>query len=201
MSAIWLKLISILCLSCSALSRPVSSGVVWRDLGGSITIQCRPPGTDQEYLSLKKGLSEELEVFYRDGASKKNNVADEFVDRLQIHGVFPNMDILIKNLTSDDTGPYWCLYKKFDPTTHQRVNSVGNGSVLLVVRDKLQQCDDQSGDQLILVSLVICSAVLFGIIIVFLIWIVRKTKTYTTKKPRRVPNNEVYEDMRGTIRR
>ncbi|XP_037647532.1 uncharacterized protein LOC119501306 isoform X2 [Sebastes umbrosus] len=201
MSVVWLKLISILCLSGTALSRPVSSGVVWKDLGGSITIQCRPPGPGQEYLSLRKGLSEELEVFYRDGASIKNNVVDEFGDRLQSHGVFPNMDILIKNLTSDDTGPYWCLYKKFDPLTAVSVNMKGNGSVLLVVRDKLQQCDNQSGDQLILVSLVICSAVLFGITIVFLIWIVRKTKTYTTKKPRRVPNNEVYEDMRGTIRR
>lgn len=201
MSAVWLKLITIICLSCTVLSGPGSSGVVWRDFGEAITIQCRPPQPDQEYLILQKGLSDEYKVLFLDGKSGKETTAKEFTDRLQLNGDFPNVDILIKNLTSEDTGLYCCMYKMYDPKSSQTLNTRGTGSVLLVVTDTVKPCDP-SNNNLVLVSVLSCAAVLLCIIICLLIWIILKTKTLcNTKKPRRVPTNDVYEDMRGTIRR
>ncbi|XP_039679803.1 uncharacterized protein LOC120573949 isoform X2 [Perca fluviatilis] len=207
MSAVWLKLITILCLSCTALSGPVSSEVIWRDLGEAVTIQCRPskPNQGQEYLTLKKGLNEEYDVLYKDGKSEKNTIHPKFKGRLQLNGVFPKVDILIKNLTSNDTGPYWCVYKKFDVVFSKTLEMKGTGSVLLLVAGGPQHDSicEPSDNNLVLVIVVICAALL-GIIVCFLIWIILKTKTTkrrTKMKPRNVTNNDVYEDMRGTIRR
>ncbi|XP_028456159.1 uncharacterized protein si:ch211-188c18.1 isoform X2 [Perca flavescens] len=205
MSAVWLN---ILCVSCTALSGPVSSEVVWRDLGKAVTIQCKTPKPNQEYLTLKKGLREEYDVLYIDGKSEKNTIHKEFMGRLQLNGVFPDVDILIKNLTTNDTGPYWCVYKKFDVESSKTLEMKGEGSVLLVVAGGPQQDSaclqyHPSDNNLVLV-IVICAALLLGIIMCFLIWIILKTKTtkrHTKKKPRHVTNNDVYEDMRGTIRR
>ncbi|XP_076609266.1 uncharacterized protein LOC143334375 [Chaetodon auriga] len=200
MCAVWLKLVTILCLSCTALTGPESGGVVWRDFGGSVTIQCRSPEQDQESLSLKKGLGED-EILFKESNSEKPTISSEFTSRLELHGVFPSMDIFIKNLTSADTGPYWCTYTKFDQMTSQRVTMKGTGSVLLVVTDTMKQCDPENKN-LVLVSVVISAAVLLGIIMGFFIWIILKTKTLrSTVKPRHTTTNDVYEDMRGTLRR
>ncbi|XP_031168292.1 uncharacterized protein LOC116059390 [Sander lucioperca] len=206
MSAVWLKLITLLTiLSCPALSGPVSSEVVWRALGEAVTIQCRPSKPDQEYLSLKKGLSEEHDVLYKEGNPEKNTIYKEFMGRLQLNGVFPNVDILIKNLTSNDTGPYWCVYKKFDLVSSKNLEMKGTGSVLLVVTGGPQQHSAcvPPDDNLFLV-IVIFAALLLGIIMCFLIWIILKTittKKRTKKTQRHVTTSDVYEDMRGTIRR
>ncbi|XP_027140565.1 uncharacterized protein LOC104929808 [Larimichthys crocea] len=215
MSAAWLKLITILCLFSTALSGPESGGVVWTDVGGSVTIQCRDTA-DKESLSLEKGLSQE-EILNKDRDSEKITIAKGFRDRLQLDGEFPNLNIFIRNLTTDDMGPYWCVYKKYDTTASQIKTVKGKGSVLLVVRDqermavigdaseKTKQCDS-SDKNLVLLSVVISAAILLGIIIGFLIWIVLKTKalrstrsTRSTVKPRNT-TNDVYEDMRGTLR-
>ncbi|KAM6913879.1 uncharacterized protein PEZ65_014394 isoform 2-T2 [Lycodopsis pacificus] len=197
MSAVYLKLTAVLCLSCTALSGPGSSGgVVWRDFGEAITIQCRCPEQGPDSMTLQQGLSDKTLVLFKDGKSEKTNTAKEFSGRLQLNGVFPNMDILIMNLTANDTGTYWCMYMKFDRVTSDYKEVKGSGSVLLVVTDT--RCDAQSdSNNLILVSVVICAATLLGIIICFLIWIILKTKMCTAKKPRFVPNNDVYEEMRG----
>ncbi|XP_032394364.1 uncharacterized protein LOC116703626 isoform X2 [Etheostoma spectabile] len=208
MSAFWLKLTTVLCLSCAARSGPVNSEVVWKDSGEAVTIQCRCSKPDQEFLTLTKGLSEEYHVLYRDGKSEKNTIQEEFKGRLQLNRGFPNVDIFIKNLTSNDTGPYWCEYKKFDQASSKILKMKGTGSILLVVTDRPQQfitdsaCDPLENN-LVLVFVVICAAMLLGIIMCFFIRIIiLKTKTLRTKnKPRKVPTNDVYEDMRGTIRR
>ncbi|TKS91867.1 hypothetical protein D9C73_025933 [Collichthys lucidus] len=213
MSAAWLKLITILCLFSTALSDPESGGVVWRDVGGSVTIQCRNTASAQERLSLEKGLSQD-EILNKDRDSKKITIAKAFRDRLQLDGEFPSLNIFIRNLTTDDMGPYWCVYKKYDNASRQIKTEKGKGSVLLVVRDqermavigdaseKTKQCEP-SDKNLVLLSVVISAAILLGIIIGFLIWIVLKTKasrsTRSTVKPRN-PTNDVYEDMRGTRR-
>ncbi|XP_031728138.1 uncharacterized protein LOC116397108 isoform X2 [Anarrhichthys ocellatus] len=173
MSAVYLKLTAVLCLSCTALSGTGSSGVVWRDFGEAFTIQCRYPQQGQSSLSLEQGLSERKLVLFKYRKSEKISTAEEFSGRLQLNGVFPNLDILIKNLTSNDTGTYWCMYNKFDGESTLNVKVQGSGSVLLVVTDT--RCDDQSdNNNLILVSVVICVATLLGIIICFLIWIILK---------------------------
>ncbi|XP_041813461.1 uncharacterized protein LOC121621176 [Chelmon rostratus] len=200
MCAVWFKLVTILCLSSTALTGPESGGVVWRDFGGSVTIQCRSPDPDQEFLTLKRGLGED-HVLVIENDTSKNTISKEFTGRLQLHGVFPSVDILIRNLTSGDTGPYWCFYSKFDLKSSQSVSKKGSGSVLLVVADTVKKCEPEK-QNLVLVSVVISAAVLLGIIMGFLIWIILKTKTLrSTVKKRHVTSNDVYEDMRGTLRR
>lgn len=116
-----------------------SSGVVWKDVGGQVTIQCKSSEPEQEYLTLKKGLNEEFQVLYKDKNSGKNTIAAQFTGRLQLNGVMPNVDIFITNLTSNDTGPYWCVYKRFDPASHDTKIMKGTGSVLLVVTGEPHQ--------------------------------------------------------------
>ncbi|KAL3987199.1 T-cell surface glycoprotein CD7 [Sarotherodon galilaeus] len=179
-------------------------GVVRRNVGKQVTIQCRS-ASNQDMLYLKKGLNEEEDIYFTD--SNKSTVNQKFTDRLQFHGKLPNVDILIKNLTLDDTGPYWCVYKSTDQK-YELKTTKGIGSVLLVVTESAAdpRCPEtkaeQSQSDLVLVSVVICAAVLIVVLTVFLIWIIFKTRPLrSTVKKRQVPVNDVYEDMRGTIRR
>uniref|UniRef100_A0AAQ4P061 Immunoglobulin domain-containing protein n=1 Tax=Gasterosteus aculeatus aculeatus TaxID=481459 RepID=A0AAQ4P061_GASAC len=137
-----------------------SSGVEWKDVGGNVTIGCRPPEEGQTSLSLRKSEAQILNVH---GKSRKETIASEFSGRLQLTGEFPDIDIIIKNLTSDDTGAYWCEYD---------TEMLGNGSVLLVVTG--EPLRSRPNDNLTLVSLLICGAVLLLLILGFLIWIIRK---------------------------
>lgn len=109
-----------------------SGGVLWRKFGEAITIQCRTTEPDQELLTLKKGLRED-DVLVIENNSEENTITKEFTDRLQLNGVFPSVDIKIKNLTSDDSGPYWCSYSKIDLGSKKVIHIKGTGSVLLVV--------------------------------------------------------------------
>lgn len=101
--------------------------MVWKRPGGAFTIQCRHPKQGQESLIVKRGIKKS-DILFMD--SKDQTIKKEFKGRLQINGVFPNPDILINNLTSDDTGPYWCFYITIE---HEIQETEGNGSVLLVV--------------------------------------------------------------------
>ncbi|CAI5675234.1 unnamed protein product [Oreochromis niloticus] len=207
MSAVWLQLITLLCLSFGTPSRADGHGVVRINVGKQITIQCKS-ASNQDMLYLKKGLNEEEDIYFTD--SNKSTINQKFTDRLQFHGKLPNVDILIKNLTLDDTGPYWCVYKSTDQK-YELKTTKGSGSVLLVVTeskstdslaDQRSECLEQSQSDLVLVTVVICAAVLIVVLTVFLIWIILKTRPLrSTVKKRPVPVNDVYEDMRGTIRR
>ncbi|KAF7654247.1 hypothetical protein LDENG_00072440 [Lucifuga dentata] len=206
MGAVWFRLVTILGLSCIALSGPERNGVVRRDAGGSITIQCRHSDPDQECLSLQRGLTGDENIFFKT-KQKPHTIMIEFKNRYELKGDVPTVDILFKNLTSEDTGVYWCVFKKSDMSTSRYVDTKGDGSVLLVVTDAVQRCESSSKDllskDLVLLSVVISAFVLLlSICIIFSIWIKTKYRDLqTTKKPRRVPTNDVYEDMRGTIRR
>lgn len=109
-----------------------SGGVVWRDTGGTFTIQCKSNG-DQDNLSVRKDLTED-EIFFKEKNSIDFTNAPELEGRVQTNGGILKLDILIKNLTSTDTGIYWCRYSRFDQTKQTIVKTKGNGSVLLVVK-------------------------------------------------------------------
>ncbi|XP_071390625.1 T-cell immunoreceptor with Ig and ITIM domains [Centroberyx affinis] len=203
MSALWLRLITFLSLACTALSGPVSSGPVWKDIGGFITIQCTTTLQDQDALSLQRGLGEEEQILYFDKGSEKFTMKKELKPRVETKVQFPKMDIVIKNLTVEDTGAYWCVYKDV-----QMTGTKGTGSVLLVVQDAAQQkknCDEKESplsNTLVLVCVLITGLVLVCVFVVFFIWIFLKIKALrTTTKPRQATTNDVYEDMRATLRR
>ncbi|XP_047428073.1 uncharacterized protein LOC124998005 [Mugil cephalus] len=203
MSGVWLKLVTIVCLSYTVLTGAEIKGVVWKKLGEAITIQCR--FENQKNMSLKMGLNGSLVL---KKCSQTETVGNQFHGRLVSNVAFSNMDILIKNLTSKDTGPYWCEYNMCDKEAKDTKTMNGTGSILLVVTDDRHTTTDavhgceSSHQKLVLVSVVIAAAVLLGIIMAFFIRIILKAKHLcTTVKPRRVTTNDVYEDMRGTLRR
>ncbi|KAG7243607.1 hypothetical protein INR49_011164 [Caranx melampygus] len=206
MSAVWIELITLLCLTCTSLCAP-ESAVVWRNPREDITIQCR---VDQEVnsLTLKEGLNKEAEIFFREQKSDKDIIAEDFKNRLQLNGQFPNMDFLIKNLTSADTGSYWCLYRRFDLDKTAFEDIEGKGSMLLVVRDEMATAGSAIAEQgcetrhlnLVLVCVVVSVSVLLCIVVA-LAWIFFKTrKLCSTVRPSPVSPNDVYEDMRGRHR-
>lgn len=105
-----------------------SGGVLWTHVGGAITIKCRTTESDPYLLTLKGGLKED-HILVIENSSETGIIAKEFRDRLQLNGKYPNLDIRIKNLTFEDTGPFWCCYTK----PRQVMETKGTGSVLLVV--------------------------------------------------------------------
>ncbi|XP_062264961.1 uncharacterized protein si:rp71-81e14.2 isoform X2 [Platichthys flesus] len=200
MSAVGLKLVTLLCFSCTALSDPERSRVVWKKAGETTTIECRTSDIVPDFLDLCRGFCENDKVLHM--TSTKVSPLPALRDRVHVNGVYPNVDISIENLTSADTAPYWCVYKKVVGTI---IKEKSGGSVYLVVEDRGGSADGKQAcetDQQLVVTVVISAVVLFGFMLGFFLWITLKTKTFRpSEKPRRVPNNEVYEDMRSTIRR
>lgn len=166
-----------------------------------MTIQCRTETKDVESLTVKSGIHESDLFFIHKAKQESPTIRDIFQGRFQYRGDFPNMDILIKDLFLNDTGPYWCLYQKRNGIKRQMETLKGKGSVLLVVSDVHKECPPPYEDKF-LVAITVAAAVLFCILAGFILWLILKTKTFCcSAKPRPVPTNEVYEDMRATLRR
>ncbi|XP_077414504.1 uncharacterized protein LOC144044149 [Vanacampus margaritifer] len=196
MSAVCFAFITVLCLFDTTPAETVENNtrVIWRAIGRSVSIQCRLSQQCQK-MTLLKGLRKESQVLYM--TSKKPTVAEEFSGRLRVNGDLPNVDVVISNLTSEDTGPYWCTYEWFDDQISDKRDVDGKGSVLLVITDE-QQCGNPNKN-LLLVIVVVSAAVLFGVFIAFMLWVIPKLKRWQTKyRPRHT--NDIYEEMRGTLR-
>lgn len=109
---------------------------MWREVGGFITITCRPRVPDQDFLNIKLGLLSKDDILST-GKNMEAIISKEFRDRLDFNVVFPNVSITIKNLTVNDTGAYWCTYIK---TAKKTVEENGSGSVVLVVQGEPITC-------------------------------------------------------------
>ncbi|XP_061829432.1 uncharacterized protein [Nerophis lumbriciformis] len=196
MSTVCLSLLfSTLCFFCTTQAAPEDE-VVWKHTGESVSILCRirPPGPGLVFVSLHKGLWKEIQILFKMG--EKNTVAMKYADRLQVKGNITSMEVVISNLTTEDTGPYWCDYKMNANYQTKALNSTG--SVLLVVTD--EQCEPPDRT-LLLVTAAVSAAVLFGVLIAFLLWIIPKIKQWHNKMvPRPVAGSDVYEDMRAARR-
>ncbi|XP_034047011.1 uncharacterized protein LOC117528487 [Thalassophryne amazonica] len=202
MHGVWLRLMSIASVSCLAMNGPGSSSVTWKDVGESITIQCRLLEPDPVFLDLQRGLGMESIFFLAKPPSEPQHRLQSTSLQSDVHN-FPSVDVLITNLTYKDMGPYWCVYKKMKNGVLKELK--GNGSVILVVRDTVQRCgapeNEPVSNTLVMVSFVISATLLLGIIAAIFIFIIKGKVQGTAVKPRRAANNDVYEDMRGTIRR
>lgn len=88
-----------------------------------------------ESLSVKMGLTES-DVFHVEHTRPEPLIQETFKGRLQYSGEYPDLDILITNLALNDTGPYWCLYHKYNNIKKQTETFKAKGSVLLVVSGK-----------------------------------------------------------------
>uniref|UniRef100_A0A3Q1FLY5 Immunoglobulin domain-containing protein n=1 Tax=Acanthochromis polyacanthus TaxID=80966 RepID=A0A3Q1FLY5_9TELE len=186
------------------------------DVGESVTIQCRT-SAEQDSLYLKMGLSKDIDVFFTEKDTGKNTISTQYKHRLQSNGAFPNVDILIKNLTANDTGPYWCMYKAFDRKTSKQTATDGSGSVLLVVTRE-PRCfiyhstkphNPAFNSNFLKQTLKITSHTFYilnkSVKMLLLLDNSSRDVPFQIKclimAPRRLPTNDVYEDMRGTFRR
>ncbi|XP_029913778.1 T-cell immunoreceptor with Ig and ITIM domains isoform X2 [Myripristis murdjan] len=207
-SALWLTLTSILCLSCcTALAGKGNTGPVWKEIGGSITIQCKTTMKDSISMSLRWGLHEQVEILSAAKSTSNVTIKEDLKHRVKAKKNYPTLDIVIRNLTVEDTGAYWCLYKKLDSIDYSLKQEKGDGSVLLVVKGAALSCEDKDSSEkppstLVLMSVLTAGIVLLITFVLLFIWIIFKIKAIRgSPKPRRVNTNDVYEDMRGTIRR
>ncbi|RVE69440.1 hypothetical protein OJAV_G00077790 [Oryzias javanicus] len=190
MSAVWLTIAAVFCV----LSAAEGNNIVWKNVGEDVTIACRT-SQEQSHMFLKRGLHEETVLVYADKNSTKLKV--EPANKIQTKGKFPNITFTIKNLTSTDIGPHWCLFTRY-AEKFKEVNDKKNGSILLVIKDSEVNCSSKT--PLYLIAIVVSAAVL--ITLVFTIFLTKFVKLECIKKnPQRRPTNDVYEDMRGTIRR
>lgn len=98
-----------------------------------MTIQCRADNEDIESLAVKMGISESDVFFVHKMNQGSPTIRTSFQGRLEHTMNFPNVDILITDLSLNDTGPYWCLYQKHNQIKRQTETLKGKGSVLLVV--------------------------------------------------------------------
>lgn len=101
--------------------------MLWRDIGGAVTIHCRSSESDPKELNVKKGLSKD---FLKVDKSNTVTMTKGLTHRLHVNATFPDVDILIQNLNMDDTGLYWCLYRKGDQRSAITENT--NYSLLVV---------------------------------------------------------------------
>ncbi|XP_026226517.1 uncharacterized protein LOC113169295 isoform X2 [Anabas testudineus] len=190
MSAAGRRLTIILYLACIPLSASELSEVLWRDIGGAVTIHCRSSESDPKELNVKKGLSKD---FLKVDKSNTVTMTKGLTHRLHVNATFPDVDILIQNLNMDDTGLYWCLYRKGDQRSAITENT--NYS-LLVVKEAAPGWLDISKENLVLMLVIISVAVLLSIMMGVLMWLIKTKTAYTAVKPRGDPNN-VYEIMTG----
>ncbi|XP_055366927.1 uncharacterized protein LOC114859907 isoform X2 [Betta splendens] len=208
MSAAWMRLAAVLCLSGPVLADPESEDVLWRACGESVTIQCRSSEPQLKHLDLRKGLNKYVSVLQQSAASD-HRIGGEFTERVQGNGAFPNVDVLIKNLTSGDTGVYRCMYRQANQTGTEAKQ--GSGSVLVVVRDRCRPacCPAPEEQSLVPVWVMVGAAALLTVVMCLLMWLI-KTKTaapaeattYATMKPGSEPGGsgaDVYEEMRGAL--
>lgn len=205
MSSVWVKISTILFLCYTA-----ETHWVRKEVGDQITIQCAI-NSEEEFLYLKRGINKEEDVYVIEKGSENGSPSKEMNGRIQTHGNFPNVQILIKNLNTNDTNVYWCVYSKIDELYKTKFTE-GKGAVLLVVTEKGQttstiqkkKCEEAKPEpDNNPLYITISVAALLIIILSFIIWSLSKTKSSDNrvKRKRIANNNDVYEDMRGTIRR
>ncbi|XP_062339260.1 uncharacterized protein LOC134037756 isoform X2 [Osmerus eperlanus] len=193
----------ILVLSHTALAGKGENRLVRLKEGESFTISCNPSIKPQESLILRARLDKnETQVLNLDLNTKTFTTIPVLKHRLSYteNGDSYNLLITISNLTVEDTKIYWCEYSLFDRGNILMTD--GGESVLLVV-DATDQCDATKASSLstyLLFGLasIFCTLLLIGLIV----YICPKKKARRAKKrvsPTRT--NDVYEDMRATIRR
>ncbi|XP_036069176.1 uncharacterized protein si:ch211-188c18.1 isoform X2 [Oryzias melastigma] len=192
MSAVWLTFAAVLCL----LSAAEGNNIVWKKVGEDVTIACRT-SQEQNHMFLKRGLHEETVLFYADKNSTTSKI--EPANKIQTRGKFPNITFTIKNLTSTDIGPHWCLFthydKNFKGTTDKKY-----GSILLVIKEDDFKVDCSPNTPMYLIAIVVSATVLITLVFTIILTRFVKLKGLKNQTQRR-PTNDVYEDMRATIRR
>ncbi|XP_077475543.1 uncharacterized protein LOC144088764 [Stigmatopora argus] len=197
MSFASLGFISILCCFYTTQAENVENKeVLWRIVGESASIHCRH-GRLNSTMTLSRGLKKDFLVL-NIHESQKVTIHEDFSGRLRVDRDPHTVTVHMSNLTKEDTGPYWCGYEWFDDVNLVQRKAAGEGSVLLVITELAKDKCDKS---ILLATIGILAAVLIGVSIAFLRWIIPKIrKRHENYKTNNSVSNELYEDMRGRRR-
>lgn len=87
-------------------------------------------------MMMKMGVAERDICLVNKNNQENPVIKDGFQGRLQFSGIFPNLDVHITDLALNDTGPYWCLYQRYNYIKKQTEIVKAQGSVLVVVSGK-----------------------------------------------------------------
>ncbi|XP_019751979.1 uncharacterized protein LOC109531886 [Hippocampus comes] len=125
-------LATLLCLFCTTPAKTVENiEVIRRPPGGSVSIQCSHVPQGEMHMTFFKGLKKDFQILHM--MSQKTTTAKEFSGRLRVEGIFPNVDVIISNLTSEDTGLYFCDYQWYDDARSEQKRVDDDSPVMLVV--------------------------------------------------------------------
>ncbi|XP_035262633.1 uncharacterized protein si:rp71-81e14.2 [Anguilla anguilla] len=187
--------------SCSTWSTAVKSKepFQWLNSGDSLTMQCSTTETDYEGVYLIQGLNEDEEIFFLFGRNKKLTPGKGYESRLQTKGELNNLQVTLANMTVDDSGVYWCKYRRMDNKTGRTERFGGDGSSMVVVNGR--PCPEVEEkvlpSNLVIVSAISAGSVFLLCLTLLLIWLVpRMKKSMGRRHGHARRSDSVYEDMR-----
>ncbi|XP_020341708.1 uncharacterized protein LOC116374879 isoform X2 [Oncorhynchus kisutch] len=194
-----------------------AADILWVKTGEKVTMMCSTTLKDQDGMYLYVGLDRDREVLYYYQRDSKLTPRKRYWDRVKTEGPMDQLTITISNLTTEDTGVYWCVYTKFNEATYENYINQGRGSTLVVVNgryDALQlPCPTATAvtlttfhpanekpcpsgvESIIIIITIILTTLICAFI--FLVWVAPLVKRCCNRRgytPQVFPDS-VYEDM------
>ncbi|XP_020341788.1 uncharacterized protein LOC116374879 isoform X3 [Oncorhynchus kisutch] len=189
--------------------------ILWVKTGEKVTMMCSTTLKDQDGMYLYVGLDRDREVLYYYQRDSKLTPRKRYWDRVKTEGPMDQLTITISNLTTEDTGVYWCVYTKFNEATYENYINQGRGSTLVVVNDDALQLPCPTATAVTLTtfhpanekpcpsgveSIIIIITIILTTLIcafIFLVWVAPLVKRCCNRRgytPQVFPDS-VYEDM------
>ncbi|KAL7890960.1 hypothetical protein AOLI_G00004360 [Acnodon oligacanthus] len=166
--------------------------------GETTTVHCTPPNSQQDGVYMYQRLETEENVMtylYKDGSFSPRNA---FIHRLETNSKLETFTVSILNVTTRDTGVYWCVFNNEDK------NSDSKEKTLLVVSGKEKECENEEKKEenttLALIIVCVGAAFLMMFATIILLWLIPRMKRCCERgnfAPPRSAADGVYEDMRG----
>ncbi|XP_031686970.1 uncharacterized protein LOC116374879 isoform X4 [Oncorhynchus kisutch] len=192
-----------------------AADILWVKTGEKVTMMCSTTLKDQDGMYLYVGLDRDREVLYYYQRDSKLTPRKRYWDRVKTEGPMDQLTITISNLTTEDTGVYWCVYTKFNEATYENYINQGRGSTLVVVNDDALQLPCPTATAVTLTtfhpanekpcpsgveSIIIIITIILTTLIcafIFLVWVAPLVKRCCNRRgytPQVFPDS-VYEDM------
>ncbi|XP_036425362.1 uncharacterized protein LOC118807456 [Colossoma macropomum] len=183
-----------LCSSCTSEKYVFLSAHV----GEKATVHCTPSNPAQDGVYMYQQLDtnrKTMTYLYKDGSFSPR---DGFKGRLETNAKLETFAVSILNVTTQDTGVYWCVFNKED------LNSESKQRTLLVVTGKEKECEkeEKTEENTTLALIIVCvgAAFLMMFATIILLWLIPRMKQCCERgnfSPPRNAADGVYEDMRG----
>ncbi|CAB1344671.1 unnamed protein product [Coregonus sp. 'balchen'] len=170
--------------------------ILWVNTGAQFTMNCSTTLKDQDGMYLYVGLDRDREVLYYHQRDSKMTARKGYWDRVKTEGPMDQLTITIINLTIEDTGVYWCVYKKVNKSTFENLPCPTATAVTLTPFHPADEKPCLSG----WVNIIIITSILTILLcaVIFLIWVAPQVKRCCNQggyTPQVFPDS-IYVDMR-----